>query len=74
MGTMPESEFLNATELHQLTGFARTKAQAAWLREEQIPHQVRGSRVIVSRLHARAWVEGRALPVPSRGINWSAVK
>jgi hypothetical protein len=53
-------EFLDASELHQLTGYARPKGQAAWLRTEGIPHQVRGRRVIVSRTHSLAWLEGRA--------------
>jgi hypothetical protein len=54
-----QSEYLNATELHELTGYARQKRQAAWLRAEGIPHQVRGRRVIVCRVHSRQWVEGR---------------
>jgi hypothetical protein len=55
-----QSEFLSTAELHQLTGFARAKAQADWLRAEGIPHQVRGRRVICSRTHSLAWLEGRA--------------
>ena len=62
---MPELEFLNAAELHQLTGYARCKQQAAWLHAEGIPHQVRGSRVIVSRAHARGWLEGKPQVVTS---------
>jgi hypothetical protein len=56
---MPEMEYLEAPELRQLTGRARAKGQADWLRAEGIPHQVRGRRVIVCRVHTRAWVEGR---------------
>lgn len=62
---MSEPEFLDAAELHQLTGYARPKAQAAWLHARGIPHRVDGRRVIVCRVHARAWVEGRPLAVPS---------
>jgi hypothetical protein len=69
-----QAEFLDRTEMHQLTGLARAKAQAAWLTAERIPHRVAGSRVIVCRVHARAWVEGKPMPVPSGGLNWSAVK
>ena len=65
-------EFLDKAELHQLTGAARVKAQAAWLKAEAIPHKVAGERVIVSRLHVRAWLEGRAV-VSSSGPNWAAV-
>lgn len=62
---MPESEFLTTADLHQLTGYARSKQQAAWLHAEGIPHQVRGSRVIVSRAHSRAWLEGKPQVVTS---------
>lgn len=62
---MSEGEFLDATELHQLTGYARCKQQASWLAAEGVPHQVRGSRVIVCRVHARAWVEGKPQVVTS---------
>ncbi len=56
---VPQSEFLSKEELKQLTGYARGKQQAARLHAEGIPHQVRGSRVIVSRVHAREWLEGK---------------
>lgn len=62
---MTDSEFLNATELHQLTGYARAKAQASWLTREGIPHQVRARRVLVSRVHSRQWLEGRQTSVVS---------
>lgn len=59
------SEFLDSGELHQLTGYARPKQQANWLAAEKIPHQVRGARIIVCRVHARAWVEGKTQVVSS---------
>lgn len=71
---MNQSEFLDRGEVHELTGYARAKAQAAWLQAERIPHRVVGSRVIVCRVHARAWVEGRATPLATGNLNWSAVR
>lgn len=66
-------EFLSAVELHALTGYARAGQQAGWLLFRKIPHQVDGRRVIVSREHVRAWLEGRPTVISS-GVNWSAVK
>jgi hypothetical protein len=65
-------EFLDKTELHQLTGAARAPAQAAWLKTEGIPHKVDGKRVIVLWRHVTAWVEGRPV-VSSNGPNWKAM-
>lgn len=56
---MSDTEFLKPGELHDLTGFARAAEQEAWLAERGIPHRRDGKRVIVCRVHARAWVEGR---------------
>lgn len=53
------SEFLSPTELHDLTGMARVKAQAEWLTAHFIPHKLDGKHVIVSREHVRAWLAGR---------------
>lgn len=58
---MSETEFLKGAELHDLTGFARAAEQEGWLRDHGMPHQRDGRRVIVSRYHARAWLEGRAV-------------
>jgi hypothetical protein len=69
---MSDGEFLSKDELHQLTGAARASAQAAWLKSEGIPHQLRDKRVIVCRVHVRAWAEGRPV-VSSGGPNWAAV-
>lgn len=66
-------EFLSAVELHALTGYARPGQQAQWLKENGIPHKVDGRRVIVSRVHSRQWLEGRAVVI-SEGINFGAVK
>jgi hypothetical protein len=66
------TEFLNSGELHALTGFARAAEQDAWLKEHGIPHKRDGRRVIVSRFHARAWLEGRPV-VASNAPNISAL-
>ena len=58
---MGETEFLTASESHALTGFARAAEQETWLKDHGIPHRRDGKRVIVSRFHARAWLEGRAV-------------
>jgi hypothetical protein len=69
---MSEPEFLGPDELRALTGFKPAAKQDGWLREQGIPHRRDGARVIVSRLHVRAWLEGRPV-VSSNGPNWSAV-
>lgn len=66
-------EFLTSPELHQLTSYSHAEKQAAWLKEKAIPHRVDGRRLIVSREHVRAWLEGRTV-VTSTGPNWSALK
>jgi hypothetical protein len=71
---MPPGEFLDATELHQLTGYARCKQQATWLHAEGIPHQVRGRRVVVCRVHSRAWVEGKPSVVSLQEPDLSCVR
>jgi hypothetical protein len=65
-------EYLSSTELHQLTGFARSSSQANWLLKMRIPHQADGRRVIVSRAHVQAWLEGKQA-VNGSGPNWAAV-
>lgn len=65
-------EYLDAAELHRLTGFARGPAQAGWLKDQGIPHKIDGKRVIVSREHVKAWLEGRTV-VTSTGPNWGAL-
>lgn len=66
------SEFLDTTELHQLTGFARAASQASWLKEKGVPYRLDGRRVIVSRTHTLAWLEGKV--VVSGGVNLAAVR
>ena len=67
------SEYLNGPELHQLTGYARSAEQTAWLKFRGIPHKQDGSRVIVSRVHVQSWLEGK--PVLSRaGMNIAAIR
>ena len=67
------SEYLNTEELQQLTGYTQRGKQAAWLKAKGIPHQVDGSRIIISREHVRAWLEGQ--PVLARGgLNIAAIR
>ncbi len=70
---MSETEFLKPSELHDLTGFARAAEQDQWLSEHHIPHRRDGKRNIVSRFHARAWLEGRAV-VASNAPNLEALR
>ncbi len=65
-------EYLTSPELHQLTGYARASSQCTWLREKGLPFRQDGKRLIVSREHIRAWLEGRPTIVSS-GPNWAAV-
>jgi hypothetical protein len=66
------SELYDGTELQLLTGYARAAEQDAWLRERGIPHRREGRRVLVSRVHVRAWLEGKEI-VSSEGPNWGAL-
>lgn len=66
------TEYLNGPELHQLTGYARSGQQAAWLKERSIPHRVDGPRIIVSRVHVQAWLEGKHT-ISSNGPNWAKI-
>lgn len=70
--SMPNGEFLEAGELQLLTDYQRAAEQSAWLKERGIPHRREGSRVIVSRVHVRQWLEGRELVV-GEGVNWGAL-
>jgi hypothetical protein len=67
------TEYLPSQELHALTGYARSGQQAEWLAVQGIPHKVDGKRVIVSREHVRAWLEGRTV-VCSKGLNLAGIK
>ena len=67
------SEYLTRTELHSLTDYARCEAQAAWLANKNIPHMLDGKRVIVSRVHVMARLEGRIV-ASSSGLNLGAIK
>jgi hypothetical protein len=66
------SEFLEPDELKRLAGCTPVAKQDEWLTEQGIPHRVDRKRVIVSREHVRAWLEGRPLH-SSNGPNWGAV-
>ena len=65
-------EFLTLPELHELTGYARSRQQAEWLKERGVPHRVDGRRIIIARQHVLAWLEGKT--VVSGGINFAAVR
>lgn len=66
------SEFLEPEEVQILTACAPPARQDAWLTDHGIPHKIDRKRVIVSREHVRAWLEGRPLR-SSAGPNWEAV-
>jgi len=66
------TEYLLPNELFQLTGYVRGTSQATWLKDRALPHQRDGQRVIISRNHVKAWLEGR--PVISTGLNLAAIK
>lgn len=70
-----EREWLDKDELRELTDRSRVTAQAAWLRDNGIPFRQPGPRrLIVCRIHVRAWVAGQAMAsVSSGGLNWSTV-
>lgn len=70
---MSEGEFLLPPEVRQLAGKAELAAQGEVLRLLGIPHRTVGRRVLVSRHHVRAWLEGKPMPV-SREVNLGAVK
>jgi hypothetical protein len=67
------TEYLNSTDLHTLTGYARAFKQAEWLKERGLPHRVDGGRIIISRIHVQSWLEGKPV-VRFGGINFEAVK
>ena len=66
------TEYLSSQELHQLTGYARSGQQADWLKEQGIPHRQDGGRLIVSRIHVQAWLEGKHT-ISSNGPNWAKI-
>lgn len=53
------TEYLSSQELHQLTGYARSGQQSAWLKFRGIPFKQDGARIIVSRVHVQSWLEGK---------------
>ena len=66
------NEYLAPAELNTLTDASHAVKQAAWLKDHGIPHLVDGRRIIVSRLHVQARLEGKSTPVSS-GPNWAAI-
>ena len=67
------SEYLSNTELHQLTGYARSSAQSDWLKNQSIPFLQDKKRVVVSREHVRARFEGHIV-ARSNGLNLAGIK
>lgn len=67
------SEYLSSQELHQLTGYARTTQQSAWLKFRGIPFKQDGARIIVSRVHVQGWLEGRQT-MARNGMNVAAIR
>ena len=67
------SEFLSPGEMHTLTGMARALAQSEWLTLHSIPFLLDGKRLIVSREHVRARLEGRIV-ARSSGLNLAGIK
>lgn len=65
-----QSEFLSDAEKRDLTGFTRGAEQARWLETQGIPHRLVGRRVVVSRVHVRAWLQGAEV-VASAGPHWN---
>jgi Domain of unknown function (DUF4224) len=67
------SEYLSPGEMHTLTGFARSGQQGEWLTAQGIPFLADGRRIIVSREHVRARMEGRIV-ARSKGLNMAGIK
>jgi hypothetical protein len=55
------AEFLDSTDLHRLTGYARAAEQRQVLDEQGIPYKPVGNRTIVLSAHVKAWIEGQPL-------------
>lgn len=68
----PVSEFLDKGEMRQLTGRAQVNKQQEWLQSQGVAHRRDGARLIVSRHHVRAWLEGKEAR-PKREPNWAAL-
>lgn len=66
------TEYLDQEEMKRLTASSRFATQANWLKENGIPHRLDGRRIIVSRVHVQAWLEGRPTR-SSNGPNWAAL-
>lgn len=66
------TEFLTSTELTQLTGYQQANSRAKWLKQHGIPYQRNARGLIVSRIHARQWLEGKQ-QTPFGGINLAAI-
>ena len=66
------SEYLNNSDLHTLTGFARPAKQAEWLKSSGIPHRVDGPRIIVAHVHVQRWLEGKHVTFGE--VNFGAIK
>lgn len=66
------SEFLSPAELRELTERQHRDAQERALRALGIPFRAVGRSIKVSRVHVRAWLEGR--PISWSEPNFGAIK
>lgn len=69
-----DSEFLAPQEIRRMTSSMRIDDQENFLHEHGIPHRRIGRRILVSRAHTRAWLEGSTLIRPRGGINLGAIR
>ena len=67
------AEYLTSDDIRTLTGYARPKQQASWMKERGIAHRLDGRRIIICTEHVRLWLAGRSVIVSS-GLNWAAIK
>lgn len=67
------NEYLNEFELYQLTGAIKASSQVSWLKQNGVPFRLDGKRLIVSRVHARQWIEGAIVPT-SKGLNLAGIR
>jgi hypothetical protein len=59
---LPAAEFLTPAEVKAAAGGAASIAdQAATLKANGIPHRLVGRRLLVSRYHVRAWLQGEVV-------------
>lgn len=55
------SEFLSPAEVRELTGCVSRESQRTKLGVLGVPFRADGARILVSRIHVRAWLTGEEL-------------